>query len=179
MTRSVLAAALFLSGLSSAFAAGTTPPPAAATAAPAPLTKAAHDDALAFVQLVIGSKAPEIARNVTNGFMANLQQQHPDMKNETYEAVRQKVAALANDPKTIQSLEESLVSLFARYYSDEELRQVVAFGKTPAGAKLFGGTPPPAEVTAALRNWAQGSLAPQLNQAAQSVLGTGGTTPGG
>jgi hypothetical protein len=154
-----------------------TATPAPATAAPAPISKTTHDEALALVQVVLGPKLPEISRSLTNSFMAGLQQHHPDIKADTYEAVRQQVVKVVDDPATMQGLEERLVPVFAKTFSDDEMRQIMAFSKTSAGAKLFGGLPPPADVSNAMRGWAIGTLAPQLNQAVSDTLQKAGITP--
>ena len=175
----LLATSIVLFAAAADAATAPTPAPAAATAAAPVITKAVHDDALALAQLVLGPKFPEIGRSLTNNFMSGLQQHHPEIKAETYEAVRQQVIKVVNDPATMTGMEEKLVPVFDKSFSDDEMRQIIAFSKTPAGAKLFSGLPPPADVSNALRAWAVGVLAPQLTQATSDILQKAGISPGG
>ena len=169
---------LLLSATGFAAAAPAAPTPAAATA-PAPvITKAFHDDALTVAQAVIAPQIPLLRRTLTNSYMSGLQQHHPEIKSETYDAVRAIVVKVMDDPATMQSMEEQLVPVFAKSFSDDELRQIIAFSKTPAGAKLFSGVPQQSDVSNVLRAWASGVLAPQLTQASADILQKAGIAPG-
>jgi len=151
--------------------------PAAATASAPSVSKQAHDDAFALVQQLVKPQLPVIGENITDGYMKALKQQHPDLSEDTYEAVRQRVLKTASDPALMKDMEEQLVPIFTNTYSDEELRQISTFARTSAGKKLLGTQWPPAAMNGALRGWITGTLAPKIAESTGDILQKAGVSP--
>jgi hypothetical protein len=55
-----------------------------------------------------------------------------------------------------------MVPVYASTYTEAEVLQLIAFGKTSAGAKYLAGTPNQKQIAEAMQPWAIGVLAPVM-----------------
>lgn len=182
MKRTLLATALSLIAWHSAYAAPTSPPPAATQAAPAAIPQQTHDDIMEFLQLTLGSKVGEFMPLIGNAFVVGLLQKHPEISSATSDEIKQHIYKIMTDPVKVKQLEESLVPAYAKVYSDDEIRQIIAFSKTSAGNKLVSGAPGKDALTEAMRPWLIGVVFPAVYLDTADVLKKQGITlesPGG
>lgn len=173
MKRFVIAVALCLPAVS-AMAAGQqpTPAPAAATQAnaPAAIPQQTHDDIIAMLQIVFADKGSEFTEAAAGGFMNQLLKAHPEITPEVAAQLRQAVTDVIKDPQTMKGLQESMVPAYAKAYSDDEIRQILAFGKTPAGAKILAGAPGKVAILNAMRPWLITTLVPKIYLQTAAIL---------
>lgn len=185
MKRTLLAAVLSLIACHAAYAAPTSPPPAATQAAPAAtpaIPQKTHDDIMEFLQLTLGSKVGEFMPLIGNAFVVGLLQKHPEISSATSDEIKQHIYKIMTDPVKVKQLEESLVPAYAKVYSDDEIRQIIAFSKTSAGGKLVSGAPGKDALTEAMRPWLIGVVFPAVYLDTADVLKKQGITlenPGG
>ena len=88
---------------------------------------------------------------MTEGVAASLEKNTKltaEQKKKTIEKAVKEIPAVAatfgatfRDPKLMDELLAEIVPLYARYFSAEELKQMAAFYKTPAGTKMLFLTP--------------------------------------
>ena len=176
MKRLIITAALCLPAVSAM--AAPTPAPAAATQADtaAAIPQQTHDDIIALLQIVFADKVSEFTDAAAGGFMNQLLKAHPEITPDIAAQLRQAITDIIKDPQTMKGLQESMVPAYAKAYSDDEIRQILAFGKTPAGAKILSGTPGKAAVLNAMRPWLITTLVPKIYLQTGAILQKNGIT---
>ena len=157
-----LAAFLFLAiafaapGLQAQTAPAPVPAPAPAPA-PDPATVAAVNELLTAMKyrevmtasfIKLEQDMPEM---MTQGVAASLEKNTkltPEQKKKAADKAAKEIPSVAatfgatfRDPKLMDELLAEIVPLYARYFSVEELKQMAAFYRTPAGAKMLFLTP--------------------------------------
>ncbi|MGA9853183.1 MAG: DUF2059 domain-containing protein [Gammaproteobacteria bacterium] len=93
----------------------------------------------------------------------NLQASHPDISPKAFTIIKEETNKMLADPHTTDQLVEMLVPIYAKHYTDEDIRQMIAFYKTPLGQKIIRNNPEIAQ--ASLQDgeqWGKNVLAPQL-----------------
>jgi hypothetical protein len=84
-----------------------------------------------------------------------------------FESAVNEGAKMINDPKVIDDVLDRMVAVYARSFSIDEIKQLVAFYKSPLGQKAL------ATVPTASREAMQGmmsTLAPKLNGLAEATV---------
>jgi len=163
----VLAAGLvFLS--TAAFAAD--PAPAAASAAAPVVSKKVHDDVIALLQATLAPRLGDVTKAMSAVYISTLQSKYKAITPDIADEIRADIGKVVTDPARVQALEESLVPIYAKLYTDDEVLKIIAFSKTPAGTKLFAGTPSQEQINEALQPWAQGSVGPAIMMDTAQIL---------
>ena len=168
MKRLVPIAALLTVFAGSALA--ETPAPAAASAVAPVVPKKMHDDVIALLQATLAPRLGEVTKAMSSIYITTLQSKYRAITPDIAEEIRQDISKVVTDPERVKTLEESLVPIYARLYTDDEVRQIIAFSKTPAGAKLFSGTPNQEQINEALQPWAQGTVGPAIMTDTADIL---------
>jgi uncharacterized protein len=128
--RALLAAlSLTIAGLSHVFAQGAAPQP----------SPEALQAAKELVALMSPGNIGQLSENVTRmmwpGIVTTLRSQHPNLDAATLAELRQKFAAIMSE--TVAQVKAEMPTIYARYFTVAEMRQIVAFYRTPAGAKTL------------------------------------------
>jgi hypothetical protein len=129
----------------------------AQTASPDPATIAAVNElltAMKYREVMTASfikLEQEMPATMSAGVAAALEKNTrltPEQKTKAMEKAAKEIPAVAatfgatfRDPKLMDELLAEIVPLYARYFSAEELKQMAAFYRTPAGAKMLFLTP--------------------------------------
>ncbi|MGH8282648.1 MAG: DUF2059 domain-containing protein [Gammaproteobacteria bacterium] len=93
----------------------------------------------------------------------NLQASHPDISPKAFAIIKDETNEMLADPHTTDRLVQMLVPIYAKYYSDNDVRQMIAFYKTPLGQKIIRNNP--AIARASLQDgeqWGKDVLTPEL-----------------
>ena len=155
-----------------------TTAPAAATAAPAvpAVPKQTHDDIMELLDLTFKPRINDMAMVMSKVLVSQMQAKSRDISPAVADEISQDVVQAVNQPDRVKQLEEDLVPVYAQAYSDDEIRQLIAFGKTPAGAKMYAGTPNQKQISAAMQPWVLGVLAPVVMMDTARILKAHGIT---
>src|SRR5690348_7883105 len=137
-----------------------TPAPAAASAAAPAVSQKVHDDVIALLQATLTPRLGDVTKAMSAIYITTLQSKFHAITPDIADEIRSDIGKVVTDPERVKALEESLVPIYARLYTDDEILKIIAFSKTPAGAKLFSGTPSQDQINEALQPWAQGSVGP-------------------
>lgn len=162
MKRLILAAGLAAVTATAWAAAPATTAPAASSAAAPVVSKQTHDDIMNLLQITLGPRLGEITKVMSTMYVGTLQAKYRDISPAIADEIREDIGKIITDPDRLKALEESLVPVYAKLYSDDEIRQILAFSKTSAGAKMFSGTPNQQQINAAIQPWAMGTVAPAI-----------------
>ena len=135
----------------------TSSPHAQTAAAPDPATAAAVNElltAMKYREVMLASfikLEQDMPAMMTEGVAASLEKNTkltPEQKKKAIEKAAKEIPAVAatfgatfRDPKLMDELLAEIVPLYARYFTADELRQMAAFYKTPAGTKMMFLTP--------------------------------------
>lgn len=141
--------AAFVFAASGLHAQSTPPPDPATTAAVNQLLTA-----MKYREVMLASfikLEQDMPAMMTEGVAASLEKNTkltPEQKKKAIEKAAKEIPAVAatfgatfRDPKLMDELLAEIVPLYARYFTAEELRQMAAFYKTPAGTKMMFLTP--------------------------------------
>ena len=114
------------------FAAGS------AATVPEPL----HGDILRLIKLTQASNMAELVGNaLAQQLVNNLRAADPTISPKAFTIVEQETSKIFTDPATINQLVDRLVPVFAKYYTDQDVRGMIAFYTTPLGQKMIRTTP--------------------------------------
>ncbi|MGH8129061.1 MAG: DUF2059 domain-containing protein [Gammaproteobacteria bacterium] len=129
--KTVLVVVLMLWG-SGAFAATTQPSPAAsiAPAKRADILKLLHVTGALDVGLKMGTQ-------MANGIIASVKRTHPSVSNQAIEDIQQAVQSTMTQPSVKTRMVNSIVTIYAKYYSDADIRGMLRFDQTPLGQKIM------------------------------------------
>jgi uncharacterized protein len=126
----LVAASLMTAGAASVFAQGAAPPP------PSP---EALQAAKGLVALMSPAMITQLTENMTRliwpSIAGMMRAQYPNIDAATLAELRQKYESMAADAVT-QAMTE-VTPIYARYFTADEMNQIAAFYKTPAGAKAL------------------------------------------
>jgi hypothetical protein len=147
-----------------------TPAPAAASAAAPVVSKKMHDDVIALLQATLAPRLGEVTKGMSAIYITTLQSKYRAITPDIADEIREDIGKVVTDPERVKVLEESLVPIYAKLYTDDEVRQIIAFSKTPAGTKLFSGTPNQEQINEALQPWAQGTVGPAITADTAEIL---------
>ncbi|MGH8403520.1 MAG: DUF2059 domain-containing protein, partial [Gammaproteobacteria bacterium] len=93
----------------------------------------------------------------------NLQASHPDISPKAFTIIKDETGKMLTDPHTTDQLVQMLVPIYAKYYSDEDVRQMIAFYKTPLGQKIIRNNSAIAQASMQDgEQWGKTVLAPEL-----------------
>ncbi|MGH8399440.1 MAG: DUF2059 domain-containing protein, partial [Gammaproteobacteria bacterium] len=99
---------------------------------PAPL----RTDILQLINMTGGAQMAVLMGNaLSQQLINNLQASHPDISPKAFTIIKDETGKMLADPHTTDQLVQMLVPIYAKYYSDEDVRQMIAFYKTPLGQK--------------------------------------------
>ncbi len=102
-----------------------------------------------------------IAQQITN----NLKASHPDLPPKAITIVKEETGKVLSNPKVSKQLTDMLVPIYARYYTDEDVRQMIAFYKTPLGKKIIKNNPEILQASMQSgEQWGRDVLGPELVQ---------------
>ncbi len=127
---------------------------------PAPL----RADILRLIDMTGGAHMGElfgdaIARQISN----NLRASHPDISANAFSIIKDETNKTLADPGINKQLIEMLIPIYAKYYTDEDVRQMIAFYKTPLGKKIIKNNPAIAQASMQYgEQWGRNVLAPEL-----------------
>ncbi|HEY1774193.1 MAG TPA: DUF2059 domain-containing protein [Gammaproteobacteria bacterium] len=144
-------------------AAPTTAPAAASAASAAPvISQQFHDEIITLLHLAFTPRMADMTHAICKIYVSNLQAKYRSISPAVADEIAQDVAQAMNQPDRVNQLEEDMVPVYAASYTEAEILQLIAFGKTPAGAKMFAGAPNEKQIAAAMQPWAIGVLAPVM-----------------
>jgi len=113
--------------------------------------------------------AGRIADNVNTGYIHTLRETNPDIPPRAFEIVVEVVDSMLVDAMGPQ-LVDSMVEIYRRHFTHEEIRGLIAFYETPLGRKTIAAMPAVVgESMAAGQAWAERSQ-PQFQQEVQRRL---------
>ncbi|HSN18394.1 MAG TPA: DUF2059 domain-containing protein [Gammaproteobacteria bacterium] len=163
MKRLILAAGLStVTAMAWAGAPAPTTAPAAASAESPVISQQLHDDIMSMLQITMNPHLGDITKLMSTIYVGTLQAKYRNISPAVADEIRADIAKVVSDPARVKVLEESLVPVYAKVYTDDEVRQILAFAKTPVGAKMFSGNPTQQEINAALQPWAMGTITPAI-----------------
>ncbi len=110
-------------------------------------------------------------RALSQQMINNLQASHPDVSPKAFTIIKEETRKMLADPRTMDQLIEKLVPIYAKYYSDRDVRQMIAFYKTPLGKKIIRNNPGIAQDSLQQgEQWGRNVLAPELVKRIQARL---------
>jgi len=126
----------------------------------APLRK----DILQLINMTGGAQIGELFGNtIAKQIINNLRASHPDISPKAFVIIKEETSRLLADPQTADQLVEMMVPIYAKYYSDADVRQMIAFYKTPLGQKIIRNNPHIAQASLQFgEQWGKNVLAPEL-----------------
>ncbi|HVA54566.1 MAG TPA: DUF2059 domain-containing protein [Gammaproteobacteria bacterium] len=153
MKSGILLSIFLLTLPASAFAADTDQ-------IPAPL----RADILQLVEMTGGAHMGQLFGNaIAQQIINNLRASHPDISPKAFTIIKEETGNLLADPAVNKQLVEMLVPIYAKQFTDADVRQMIAFYKTPLGQKIIQSNPEIAQ--ASMRDgdqWGKEVLAPEL-----------------
>jgi len=127
---------------------------------PAPL----RADILQLIDMTGGAHMGQLFGNaIAQQIINNLQASHPNISPKAFTIIKEETGNMLADPSINKQLIEMLVPIYAKYYTDADVRQMIAFYKTPLGQKIIQNNPAIAQ--ASMLNgeqWGKDVLAPEL-----------------
>ena len=114
---------------------------------------------------------------VTAQFVMALRQAYPDISPRAFEIVEEVVQEMLGQGMA-EELADEAVQVYARHFTEEDLRELLAFYKTPVGRKVIAKMP--AVVAESMRvgqRWAERN-SPRLQVELQKRLADEGLVPG-
>ncbi|HVC36788.1 MAG TPA: DUF2059 domain-containing protein [Gammaproteobacteria bacterium] len=127
---------------------------------PAPL----RTDILQLIGMTGGAHMEQLFGNaIAQQINNNLRASHPNISPKAFTIIKEETAKMLVDTSINKHLVEMLVPIYAKYYSDADVRQMIAFYKTPLGQKIIFDNPEIAR--ASLQDgeqWGKDVLAPEL-----------------
>lgn len=141
--------------------------PAAGFAAEAPATvpEPLHSDILQLIKMTQATNMAQLVGDAVAQQLANnLKAAHPEVPQKAFTIIQEETRKTFTDPATINKLINNLVPVFAKYYTDQDVRGMIAFYKTPLGKKVIATNPKIAQAGLQIgEDWGR-ALAPELVQ---------------
>ena len=135
------------------FAAG------AAASVPEPL----RADILRLIKTTQASNMAELVGNAVAQQLANnLRAADPSISPKAFRIIEEETSKIFTNPATVNGLMERLMPVFAKYYTDQDVRGMIAFYKTPLGQKMIRTTPKVAQASLQIGEAWGRELAPKL-----------------
>jgi uncharacterized protein len=139
--------------------------PASACAAgtdqiPAPL----RADILQLIEMTGGAHMGQLFGNaIAQQIINNLKASHPDISPKAFTIIQEETTSMLADFGINKQLVEMIVPIYAKYYTDADVRQMIAFYKTPLGKKIIQNNPAIAQASMLDgEQWGRNVLAPEL-----------------
>ena len=153
MKSRILLSILLLTLPISAFAADTDQ-------IPTPL----RTDILQLIEMTSGVHMGQMFGNaIAQQLINNLQASQPDISPKAFTIIKQETGVVLADPNVDKQLVEMLVPIYAKYYTDADVRQMITFYKTPIGQKIIHNNPAIAQASMQDgEQWSKDVLAPEL-----------------
>lgn len=79
----------------------------------------------------------KIGTLISNKMIAVIKQVNPNISDTAIKDVQQAVTEIMTRPSTQEKLIDSIVVIYAKHFSDAEIRQLIQFYKTPLGLKII------------------------------------------
>ena len=133
----------------------------ASTPAP-PSTTASYDADVKELMVVTGSDsvAYQMASFISGSIVGSLAAQRRDVTQKQLDAAKQEVDTFLGEH--VPELSDSLTALYKKHYTHDEVRQLIAFFKTPVGIKFAQTTPVVAREGSVLGDQWGRELGPEL-----------------
>lgn len=127
---------------------------------PAPL----RADILQLIDMTGGAHMGQLFGNaIAQQLINNLQASHPDISPKAFTIIKEETSNMLADPSVNKQLMEMLVPIYAQHYTDSDVRQMIAFYKTPLGQKIIQNNPAIAQASMQDgEQWGKDVLAPEL-----------------
>lgn len=141
------------------------------------LTAAKRNDILKLIEIT-GSRnmGIQFADNINHRLAQMLKSTNPDMPKRAYEILREETTRLIKS--RIDDFINMIVFIYSKYYSDKEIRELIAFYETRLGKKTIEVMPDiMKESMAAGQAWGK-SLAPDLVANLEKRIKKEGLSPG-
>jgi len=125
-----------------------------------------------------GALSDQMGAAVTTQFDAVLRHGYPDMSPRGYQIVEETVQDLLRQGMAAE-LSDEAVQVYARYFTEQDLRKLLAFYKTPVGRKVIKNMP--AVMTESMQvgqRWAE-RMSPKLQKELHKRLVAEGLVPAG
>ncbi|MDE2197256.1 MAG: DUF2059 domain-containing protein [Gammaproteobacteria bacterium] len=143
---------------------------AADSGAPVPVPAQTRADIIQLINMTGGMRVGQLLGNAyANQIINNLKASHPDLPPKAFDIVAQETKDMLADRQSMEQLTQQLVPVFARYYSDDEVRHIIAFYKTPLGQKIIKMTPQITHDSLQVgEQWGRTVMGPELVQRIQA-----------
>lgn len=82
-----------------------------------------------------------LGTTVSNQLITNLKRMHPGVSEEAIRDIKQACSDLFTQSSTQAKLVNALVQIYARHYSDADIKGMIRFYNTPLGQKIIKNTP--------------------------------------
>ena len=127
---------------------------------PAPL----RADILQLIEMTGGTHMGQLFGDaIAQQIINNLQASHPNISPKAFTIINEETSSMLADPAINKQLVDMLVPIYAKYYTDVDVRQMIAFYKTPLGKKIIQNNPPIAQASMQdAEQWGKDVLAPEL-----------------
>lgn len=107
-----------------------------------PVSEDRRKDIMELLEITGSLKLGEQVGNaVSTQFINQMRQQQPNMPNRVVEIIQQVVqehmGKFMNDPLTI----DGMIDLYARHFTQDEIKEIIAFYKSPTGGKMTAEMP--------------------------------------
>jgi len=139
-------------------------PPSAFAAGAGQIPVPLRNDILQLINMTGGAHLGQMFGNaIAQQIINNLRASHPSISPKAFTIIKEETSGMLADPGIYKQLTAMLVPIYAKYYSDADVRQMIAFYKTPIGQKIIRNNPEIAQ--ASLQNgeqWGKDVLAPEL-----------------
>ncbi|MBW2416679.1 MAG: DUF2059 domain-containing protein [Deltaproteobacteria bacterium] len=119
----------------------------------------------------------QIGAAVTAQFSMALRQTYPDISPRAYEIVEETVREMLRQGMATELADEA-VNVYARYFTEQDLRELLEFYRSPVGRKVIENMPAVmAESMQVGQRWAE-RISPKLQEELQKRLKAAGLVPG-
>ncbi|MBW2282737.1 MAG: DUF2059 domain-containing protein [Deltaproteobacteria bacterium] len=118
----------------------------------------------------------QIGAAVTAQFSMALRQTYPDISPRAYEIVEETVREMLRQGMATELADEA-VNVYARYFTEQDLRELLEFYRSPVGRKVIENMPAVmAESMQVGQRWAE-RISPKLQEELQKRLKAAGLVP--
>jgi hypothetical protein len=121
--------------------------------------------------------ARELAPLISAQFVSSLRQSNPILPERTTAVVTEVVTGYLSDPARTKDLMDQLEQIYAQTFTATEVRQLIAFYKTPIGRKLTASLPEITSESAQIGQAWAAKMLPGLQEALMTRLRSEGLLP--